>query len=395
MLNLSNSFDRELFLREYWQKKPLLIRGFFEGFTDLLSAEEVAGLACESFVESRLVEGSVTQNPSDNSIAAELALSHGPIDEERFPSLPQQDWTVLVQSVDQWVPEVAELKAVFDFIPSWRLEDVMVSFAAPGGTVGPHFDHYDVFLLQGSGSRNWRVGERCTAETNTVDQAGLSLLPEFAATDSYDLEPGDVLYLPPRYAHWGTATDAGLCYSIGLRSPSLAEMLEGYSDALIARADPASRYEDSAPQVPEHPGEIKSTMLDTAYQSLMDTLGQREAFNRWFGCQVTQPRYPELIHAPDEDYTLDSLVAALESGAELLRHPGSRFANMSEPDGTVLCFVDGGCIELSESEATLVSLLSNSDYANYGEIFQQNQSPAGREFLLQLVNQGSLVVELP
>ncbi len=393
MPTLSDSFDPEVFLRDYWQKKPLLIKGLFRQFEDLLSPEELAGLACESIVESRLIEGSVTQNPVDKRIAADLKLTHGPIDEQHFPQLPEQDWTVLVQSVDQWAEEVNELKNCFDFIPNWRIEDVMISFAAPGGTVGPHFDYYDVFLLQGGGCRRWQVGERCSSNTATVDQAGLSLLAEFTTIDSYDLEPGDALYLPPRFAHWGTALEAGLCYSIGLRSPSLAEMLEGFSDAMIARADPELRFEDPQPQIPAHPASIDSSMLDTAHAQLLSALAGRDDFDRWFGCQVTQPRYPESIHAPDEEYSLEDLAGALEAGESLLRHPGSRFAQMSLSSGNVLCFVDGACHELGSEDAQLIAKLTHPDTREYGKLFRQCSSTSGQQLLLQLLNQGSLVLD--
>ncbi len=395
MLSLSDSFDPEVFLREFWQKKPLLIKGLFPDFADLLSPEELAGLACESFIESRLIEGRVEQNSHDHSIVADLSLTHGPIDEACFPELPQKDWTVLVQSVDQWLDEVGALKTCFDFVPNWRLEDVMVSFAAPGGTVGPHFDQYDVFLLQGSGKRRWRVGERCSQQTRTVEQAGLSLLPAFNTLASYDLEPGDALYLPPRYAHWGTALEAGLCYSIGLRSPSLGEMLEGFSDALIARADPAVRYEDPDPRLPTHPATITSGMLDSAYDTLLATLNQRDSFERWFGCQVTQPRYPELIHAPEQEQSQESLATALQSGEGLLKHPGSRFAQMALGNGNVLCFVDGACHELGSEDAELIGKLTNPVISDCADLYLGCHSAAGSSLVLQLVNQGSLVLDAP
>lgn len=407
MFAISDSFDREQFLSEYWQKKPLLIRGLFKDFKDPLSAEELAGLACESLVESRLIEGNVTLGTKDAgitettetiespAITAKLSLTHGPIDESYFPTLPEHDWTVLVQAVDQWVPEVAQLRDCFNFLPSWRIEDVMISFAAPGGTVGPHFDYYDVFLLQGSGSRHWRLGERCTGETRCSNQAGLSLLPEFETLEDFDLQAGDVLYLPPRYAHWGTATDAGLCYSIGLRSPSLAEMLEGFSDALIARSSPMLRFEDPAPAIPDHPAEIRPATLDRAFASILDSVSNRDAFNRWFGCQVTQPRYPEHVTGPDQDYSLAALQASLDRGATLLRHPASRFAKMTPGNNVQLCFVDGACFELSDDEGDFVAKLTDQSFDDLNTLFLQQQSGAACDLVLKLVNQGSLTLEAP
>jgi len=399
MLRLSDKFDREKFLREYWQQKPVLLSGLFDSFADPISPEELAGLACEAEIESRLIEGAVTRDSTSGRIQAELSLRHGPIPEDYFPTLPDKNWTVLVQAVDQWLGEVADLRLCFDFLPNWRLEDVMISFAAPGGTVGPHFDHYDVFLIQGSGSRCWQIGERCDANTEVMEQAGLSLLPHFECVESFELRAGDALYVPPRFAHWGSATEAGLCYSVGLRSPSLGEMLEGYSDALIKCSDPADRYTDPAPAQESspssfHPAEIKSAMLDEAYNKVMATLGQRSAFNRWFGCQVTQPRYPEHILAPESDYDFPAINSALQAGAALLRHPGSRFAMMHDQD-ELLLFVDGACITLPMLCVNAVESLCDLQLSDCSMILSGQDSPEVRNLILQLVNQGSLVIELP
>ncbi|WP_344057210.1 cupin domain-containing protein, partial [Nocardioides hwasunensis] len=140
------------FLRDYWQRKPLLIRGAFPDFACPLAPDELAGLACEAGVEARLVEEQGPQGP--------WQVSHGPFDETTFARLPEQEWTLLVQAVDHYVPEVAELLGSFDFLPRWRLDDIMISYAPPGGSVGPHVDQYDVFLLQGSGQRRWQLGGR-------------------------------------------------------------------------------------------------------------------------------------------------------------------------------------------------------------------------------------------
>lgn len=343
-------------------------------------------MACEPELEARLVEG---------SWPGPLKLRQGPFTETDFTSLPDADWTVLVQALDQWLPEVAALRHCFTFIPNWRLDDVMVSYAATGGTVGPHWDNYDVFLIQGTGRRRWRVGERCSAATPSDTSSGLSLLREFSPDLDVELGPGDALYLPPRYSHWGTASEPGLCYSIGFRAPSQADMLEGFSDALIARADPDRRYEDPHPTLPQHPGELRSTQLDQAYAEVCALLAQRSDFERWFACHATQPRYPELIFPPAAKLDMDTLTAALTAGQTVLRHPGSRFAFLVTAGATVCCFVDGACAELPAADLKAVSKLCDLSIENIGEILNEFRTQAGRDLILHLLNQGSLVLDTP
>jgi 50S ribosomal protein L16 3-hydroxylase len=188
-----NNFDVETFLQEYWQQKPLLIRNAFADWANPLEPDELAGLACEPEVESRLVVGA----------QGSWAVEHGPLAEARFAALGQEPSTLLVQAVDHHVPEVAALLAPFRFIPNWRIDDVMVSYATDGGGVGPHFDQYDVFLIQGHGQRRWRVGQLCDDNSPLLPHDELRLLADFQATDEWLLEPGDILYVPPRIAHDG------------------------------------------------------------------------------------------------------------------------------------------------------------------------------------------------
>jgi 50S ribosomal protein L16 3-hydroxylase len=200
----------ETFLRDYWQKKPLLIRQAYPGFELPIDGDELAGLALEEEVESRIVlEHGKTP----------WELRHGPFDEQTFSQLPESHWTLLVQAVDQWVPEIHELLQDFQFIPGWRLDDIMISYASDKGSVGPHFDYYDVFLLQGMGKRRWRIGQHCDSGSELVEGTPLKLLRNFETTDEWVLEPGDMLYIPPGIAHWGIAEGECITCSIGFRAP--------------------------------------------------------------------------------------------------------------------------------------------------------------------------------
>ena len=211
------------FLSEYWQKKPLLIRNAIPNFIPPIEGDDLAGLSLEEEVESRLVIGDDWQ------------LEHGPFEESRFETLPNRNWTLLVQGVDLWVPEVADLLKSFDFLPAWRLDDIMVSYAEDGGSVGPHFDYYDVFLLQGSGQRRWQVGQLCTADDLHTDNTRLKVLKEFNAVEDWVLNPGDMLYLPPKIAHHGVAIGECTTFSVGFRAPAATEMLDDLATELLSR----------------------------------------------------------------------------------------------------------------------------------------------------------------
>ncbi len=260
----------EVFLRDYWQKKPLLIRQAFPGFVPPLSPEDLAGLACEEGPLSRIV---TYQRKSDD-----WQLRTGPFTEDEFPELGHHDWTLLVQDMDKWDADVAELLLPFSFLPRWRIDDIMISFAVEGGSVGPHIDQYDVFLVQAMGRRNWQIEHKPRHEPAFRPDADLKLLQEFNATHSWDLEPGDVLYLPPGYAHHGVALDACMTFSVGMRAPSTSEMLVDFAEDLAQTLPEYQRYQDPDLQAAEDPYLIDEHALDrvdAALAVLQQALAQR------------------------------------------------------------------------------------------------------------------------
>ena len=207
------------FLREHWQKKPLLVRGAFPALRDPLTPEELAGLSCEEGIESRIVRERGGREPWE--------VTFGPHPESRFASLPARGWTLLVQELNRHVPEAALLLEHFAFLPNVRVDDVMVSYAAPGGSVGPHLDSYDVFLVQGMGERRWKYDTRPTKDTRLRDGLDLRILQRFTPDADEVLRAGDLLYLPPGFAHHGVAVTPCLTYSVGFRAPGFARDVEG------------------------------------------------------------------------------------------------------------------------------------------------------------------------
>ncbi len=209
------------FLRNYWQKKPLLIKQALPDFISPITADELAGLSLEDEFESRLVIGSISDN--------KWSLTNGPFTEKSFSQLPKQDWTLLVQGVDRFIPEVSNLIQHFDFIPRWRLDDVMISYAIKGGSVGPHFDYYDVFLLQGSGERRWELSTQFCNLDNYLNDTPLRIMNKFTVEQVFDVEPGDILYIPPKVAHHGVSLDNEcITLSFGYRSYTGKEIFDQY-----------------------------------------------------------------------------------------------------------------------------------------------------------------------
>jgi len=380
---LNADFDSTEFVAQYWQKKPVLLPNFIPDFTDALTPQELAGLACEELVESRLVSEPVSGN---------WHLHHGPFAESDFTKLPETNWTLLVQAVDQWVEDVADIKTLFNFLPSWRIDDIMISFAAQGGSVGPHYDYYDVFLLQGQGERSWKIGDRCTSDVELIPSQELSLLQDFHATAEFNLSTGDALYVPPRFAHWGTATSDSLCYSIGFRAPSMADMIEGFSDFIIKDQDPAQRYEDDAALSGLRSAEIRPELLETSFRQLSQRLAEKQKFAGWFGCYVSQPKYPELIQALDDELSPTEFAALLNEGVLLSKNPSSRFAFM-EPAAKdcVLLFVDGAMVSFPNKQLANIVAFCEAPQIIPGTAKDLLEDADMAELLRQLLNQGSLL----
>ncbi|MBV4455023.1 MULTISPECIES: ribosomal protein uL16 3-hydroxylase [Pseudomonas] len=377
-LQLLGGITAREFLRDYWQKKPLLIRQAIPDFESPIDADELAGLALEEEVESRLVieHG---ERPWE--------LRRGPFAEDAFSTLPEREWTLLVQAVDQFVPEVAELLEQFRFLPSWRIDDVMISFAAPGGSVGPHFDNYDVFLLQAQGKRNWKIGQMCSSESPLLQHADLRILADFEESAEWVLEPGDMLYLPPRLAHFGIAEDDCMTYSVGFRAPSAAEVLTHFTDFLAQYLTDEERYTDADAQPVSDPHQIQSDALDRLKSLLAEHMSDERMLLTWFGQFMTEPRYPELVAG--EEVAEEDFVSSLQDGAILVRNPSARMA-WSEVDDDVLLFASGQSRYLPGKLRELLKLICAADALHADNLGPWLADEDGRDLLCELVKQGSL-----
>ncbi|KEA63869.1 hypothetical protein ADIMK_1996 [Marinobacterium lacunae] len=372
----------EEFLREYWQKKPLLIRNAFPDFEPLVSADELAGLSCEQDVEARIIR-------FDNA-ADTWALEQGPFNDETFASLPPTHWTLLVQAVDHWVPEAADLMDLFNFIPTWRVDDLMISYAVDGGGVGPHYDNYDVFLLQAEGTRRWELGGLCDEHSPRREDAPVMILPEWEAKQSFVLEPGDMLYLPPQLAHNGIAIGDGcVTYSIGFRAPAHNEILRSFSDHIGEQLGREQRYSDHDLTRQNNPGEITPFALDKVAGILKQYLEDREQLESWFGQYMTEPKYPELS-ADAEQLDEDEILQLLEDGYAIRRNEGARLAFIEKNKDRVLLFADGKTYDAKHEAAELARQLCDERELSLEQL--PSVSTDAMSLLRQLISDGACYI---
>jgi 50S ribosomal protein L16 3-hydroxylase len=311
------------FLREHWQKRPLLVRGAFEAFQDPLAPDDLAGLACEPAALARIVVHEARRD--------RWKLCTGPFDPADFARLPKRDWTLLVQDVDKWDADVATLLPRFSFLPRWRIDDVMVSYAVDGGSVGAHVDNYDVFLLQGLGRRRWSISTDPRASKATRDDAEIKLLRTFEPTHEWVLEPGDMLYLPPGVPHHGVAIGECMTYSVGMRAPSRAELLIDFAETFAAEWPEELRFGDADLMPTNGDGEID----DAAFARVLAAMPWLRADSReldasmlrtWFASFIT--RYRSALSAVPRARRISDveMARARASSAEVVRNPWSRSA---------------------------------------------------------------------
>jgi len=253
--------DKSKFLEKYWQKKPCLFKNAFNVPPDYLSADELAGFSLDEEIESRIVQC----NPRTN----EWTLEHGPFDESRFSQLPDSNWTLLVQSIDAWCPETRQLLNPFNFIPRWRLDDIMVSYATNQGGVGPHADNYDVFLIQGQGERHWRVGNKGDTSKRKNIIGGMIHLDEFKATIDEIMQPGDMLYIPPDTPHWGISIGESIGYSVGYRSIQTNQMLALITEKLAEKVGSEQFFSDAYRNKANYSNKFEPEVVEWAQQELV------------------------------------------------------------------------------------------------------------------------------
>jgi 50S ribosomal protein L16 3-hydroxylase len=370
------------FLRDHWQKRPLLVRGAFPRFRDPISPEELAGLACEEGVESRIVREHGEERPWE--------VAFGPHDEGAFAELPDAGWTLLVQELNRHVPASALLLEPFAFVPNVRVDDVMVSYAAPGGSVGPHVDSYDVFLIQGRGKRRWMYGGGPVRDRRLVPDLELRILERFEPDHDEVLEPGDMLYLPPNVAHHGVALTPCQTYSVGFRSPSTGEMWKDLASHLAARPEASVLLADPALSPAREPGRIPPALLARVRDAVRAMPKDDDALDRWFASFATRLKPGHELEAPRRARKPEALLAKLRAGAVVMRSEEGRFAHLPRAGGGLFFYVGGSEIDVPRAAAPLAKLVAGKRRFEGEELLTAASTPNARALLVRLFAMGAL-----
>jgi 50S ribosomal protein L16 3-hydroxylase len=371
----------EEFLTDYWQKKPLLIRNAFPDMKSPISAEELAGLSCEEQVNSRLV----LERDGDYPWQVEF----GPFEESRFTELPESHWSLLVSDVEKHIPETAALLKPFRFIPDWRVDDLMISYAPEGGSVGAHTDAYDVFLIQLSGQRLWKIAENFPSQT--LDDVDLCILEQFDAEDEWLLSAGDMLYLPPNIAHHGIAQDNGdpcLTASVGFRAPSLKTITSDYINYLNENVHDERRYQDVLAVKPKHHAEITDETVSHFIDYLKQGLSiEHDQVKTWLGQYCSDNKtYEDLLQ--ERHVSNFHELADLLQKEPLLRSPYSNFLYSYNDHGALL-FVNGESYQVSSAFAESICESEPIELQQLDEVMTADD----KKTLLALYNGGALIID--
>lgn len=381
-LDVLGGITAEQFLSEYWQKKPLLVRNAMPEIASLLEPNDVMELALEEHVSARLIKQK-DRDPNQWSVKSSPLLK---ADFQKMPKL----WTLLVQAVDHYSFDLSALWKKFPFIPQWRRDDIMVSYAPQGGSVGKHFDFYDVFLVQGYGHRRWQLGQMCDTETPFVPGQPLKLLPEIEVNFDEVLAPGDLLYVPPGLAHYGVAEDDCLTYSFGFRMPNISDMMDSVGDKFSENETLRNPLLDIIRDQVGAIGEVSSNELEYLKEHIMQQLHNSNVLEDAIMSLMSEPKYPENLPEAEEIGTGD-LEEALDQGYSLMLEPASRLL-YTETDGDVLFWANGEGVCISETFTAKLKQLADGEALLFGEDFADEEI---LEDVAALLNEAVLMLVPP
>ena len=371
----------EVFLRDYWQKKPLLIRNAFPDFESPITPDELAGLACETDTARIVIE-------KGGKHAWEVR--HGAFDDADFTNLPETHWTLLVNDTDQ---HLAELKAVmepFRFIPDWRIDDLMISFAVEGGSVGPHVDEYDVFLIQAQGQRRWQITTQPAKPDNFLAGLDLRIMRDFEAEQEWVVNPGDMLYLPPNVPHYGVALNECMTYSVGFRAPSQAEMLENLVENLLEDPRLKQRFNDSERECQAHPGELTAGDMERLIDFVVDALPQdTQALQLWLGKYLSQPKVDNNDTLEPSCLSKAELIKLINRRATFEKSPGIRFLYFINDDEICL-FANGTLHRAAAEQLQFIQYLCNTTIFKHNSYKTHLQDKNALELWRDLLDAGLL-----
>lgn len=340
------------FFAEYWQKKPLLVKNALPEVKGLLVPDDILELAQEEGVTARLL----TQQGAQNE---QWRVKNSPLTAKDFKKLPPL-WTLLVQALDHFSPDIAQLWQHFDFIPQWRRDDIMVSYAPKGGSVGRHFDQYDVFLVQAYGKRRWQLGQYCTPDCELIPNQPLRLLPDMNVDFDEILEPGDLLYVPPTLSHYGVAEDNCLTLSFGFRMPDRTQLLDDFTDHLLSKPDTQIPVPDLATRSIQDAGEVSATDLAMLKQQVMQLLQNTSYFDEAALSLLTESKYPDSL-PENEALSTQELGELLQEGAIIQREPATRLLYRYADNKQLEFWAQGEKLEVPAKLAPVLKRLTDGE----------------------------------
>lgn len=390
------AFNAVAFIRDYWQQKPCVIRQGFIDFQDPISPEELAGLALEPGVDSRVV----SQQPSKQGHESVWDLQHGPV--EDYTQFGDQGWSLLVQAVNEHYPPAQELLRAFRFLPDWRIDDLMVSYSTANGGVGAHLDQYDVFIIQGMGRRVWQVGPRADYEV-FCPHPDLKQIRGFVADLEVELEPGDILYIPAGFPHAGFSLEPALNYSVGLRAPSQAELLSAIADEALDQDKLQQRFRDRASDLlntngnelnNDDPWFISDAVIENFKALILEAFDNQQDVKRAIVNLLSRNPRPPLPEWPQQPYTESALSYALERYDILLKAVGVRMVSTRLNDRHY-AVVQGNwyAIDDEDAEALFVILLEMTDFIDLNDCKPYLESSQARQLLVGMLNEGLFLLD--
>ena len=369
-----NQMSQNEFLTKYWQKKPVVIRQGFKDFVDPIAPNEFAGIAMEEAVQSRLAY------KKDGQWQAEF----GPF--ESYEHLGDRDWSLVIQALENFSEEAAELIEPFRFLPHWRLDDIMASFATQGGSVGPHVDNYDVFICQGSGKRHWRVGNNGTHAEVVAHEALLHVEP-FEALIDVELNPGDILYIPPGFPHEGIALEPSMSFSIGFRANAAISLLSGFADHLIDNELGGQLLADPDRQAIENSGEITNQDYQSIKDQLQNLLDDEKTFKNFVGNYLTNAKHELDLMASEEPFSHDEVSELLTIHA-VKRLGGLRAFYFEDTVNDGICYINGEQVSFASEIASAVKLLCDQLIVTPQELMPWCDNEHFIKLMVGLLDQG-------
>lgn len=373
--------DVSVFYRDYWGKKPFIVKGYIapDMIEQFIDGDTLAGLSLEEDIKSRII--------TNNAAGNEWACEHGPFDEDRYDDIGDQNWSLLVQNVEQFHPETAELLGQFQFSPRWLIDDIMVSFSATGGSVGPHIDSYHTFLVQGMGKRAWKIGNEIITEEELAENSDMKVLKHGFEGEIYEVSVGDVIYMPPFFGHEGKTIDPAMTFSVGFLGPKMSEILGEYAQYLEQNDNLNNRFlgenlnEDSAGF---NIGSAQNYITNNVVSSL-----QSEDFSRWMAGYFATPTH-DSYSGENTQLDKEGIIEFMREGGELIRPEEVKIAmTRASSNDYYLAVYEHGVTIQSDFEG-LIKKMNLNEAIRFADIEQSNNCEQAAKILTILCDLGAL-----